>query len=196
MTEKPSFVYRIRDAKTGLWSMGGYYPSFNKKGKTWSNLSGAMNHLGCCRTDPRSEHWELISIQVVTTPGNSTPIKDIFAKWSKRDQLSKEHGQEFANLVTVIEDRGLNEEFSWAMSFRSYGNNSVEFLAFKEALKQSKLKMGKDYMMRTSQGDAAIAFKNKTDAMRFRLLYTHPIKGIDIVNYVETDLDTSTEDAK
>lgn len=195
-SDKPTFVYRIRHIKTGLWSKGGYHPSFCTRGKTWSNLAGLMNHLSSCRNDPRIEEWELISIQVVSSPANTTPVSEIIDRWNKREALSKEHGREFANLVQSIEDKGLADQFSWAMTFCSYGNMSVEFLAFKDALKQSKLKMNTDYMMRTSQGDAAIAFKNKTDAMRFRLLYTHPIKGIDIVNYVELDLDTNTEDAK
>lgn len=31
-------VYKIKDSETGLYSTGGTYPSWTKKGKTWSTL--------------------------------------------------------------------------------------------------------------------------------------------------------------
>lgn len=35
--------YKIRDKDTGLFSTGGYYPSWTKTGKSWKRL----NHLKC-----------------------------------------------------------------------------------------------------------------------------------------------------
>ena len=43
--EHPS-VFKIRNLETGLYSTGGAYAAFNKKGKTWETKGGALSHLG------------------------------------------------------------------------------------------------------------------------------------------------------
>ena len=40
-----SFVYRIRNKKTGEFSTGSANPKFNKLGKTWRNRQALGNHL-------------------------------------------------------------------------------------------------------------------------------------------------------
>jgi hypothetical protein len=38
-------VYKLRDAKTGLFSGGGTYPRWSSNGKTWSSKGALKNHL-------------------------------------------------------------------------------------------------------------------------------------------------------
>jgi len=71
--------YKIRDRNTGLYSKGGFPPSWSKTGKTWTNMSGLMNHLGQLRKKNNQtfrmgpnvleefvvpESWELVEIEV------------------------------------------------------------------------------------------------------------------------------------
>lgn len=38
-------LYKIRHRKTGLFSTGGAYPGWSKKGKSWSSLTYVKSHL-------------------------------------------------------------------------------------------------------------------------------------------------------
>jgi hypothetical protein len=38
-------IYKIRDKRTGLYSMGGTGPGWSKKGKEWKTLAHVMAHL-------------------------------------------------------------------------------------------------------------------------------------------------------
>ncbi len=38
-------LYKIRDKKTGLFSMGGVYPRFTTKGKIWNGSGPIKSHL-------------------------------------------------------------------------------------------------------------------------------------------------------
>lgn len=37
--------FKVMDEKTGLFSTGGYAPSFNEKGKTWRTIGQVRSHL-------------------------------------------------------------------------------------------------------------------------------------------------------
>jgi hypothetical protein len=39
------FIYKIRNKRTGLFSSGGSYPRWTKKGKVWRQLSHVRQHL-------------------------------------------------------------------------------------------------------------------------------------------------------
>jgi hypothetical protein len=43
-------VFKVRH-KNGLFSSGGAYATFNKKGKTWSNKAGVMRHFSMFTQD-------------------------------------------------------------------------------------------------------------------------------------------------
>ncbi len=38
-------VYKIRDKETGLYSDGGRWPKFSKKGKTWKEIGHVKLHI-------------------------------------------------------------------------------------------------------------------------------------------------------
>jgi hypothetical protein len=66
-------VYKIRDKATGLFSTGGYNPTFEKKGKEWKALQHVRSHLtqlsaswiGPKKAIPPS--WEIVEYEVVKT---------------------------------------------------------------------------------------------------------------------------------
>lgn len=42
-------LYRIRNINTGLYSLGGGSPRWNKTGKVWKNIGQLKNHLNIYR---------------------------------------------------------------------------------------------------------------------------------------------------
>ena len=42
---KETFLYKIRDVNTGLFSTGGMDPNWTTKGKTWTGLGSLKSHL-------------------------------------------------------------------------------------------------------------------------------------------------------
>lgn len=45
MTDKAPINYKIKRKSDGLYSTGGYYPSFTKQGKAWRQLGHLKSHL-------------------------------------------------------------------------------------------------------------------------------------------------------
>lgn len=75
--------YKIRNKTSGLYSLGGMNPSWNKRGKTWNNLghikshlSGVKQHLSYENSKTRStlnmREWEIV--EYVFEKGNETVI--------------------------------------------------------------------------------------------------------------------------
>lgn len=46
----PKIVYKIRNKTTGLFSGGGAYPRWSKKGKVWTSMGNLRNHLNMFKT--------------------------------------------------------------------------------------------------------------------------------------------------
>jgi len=55
-------VYKIMDTRTGLYSGGGTYPRFSKKGKIWTQIGHVKTHLNQFKAVP--EHWEVVEIEM------------------------------------------------------------------------------------------------------------------------------------
>lgn len=54
-------IYKIVDTATGLYSTGGTWPTFNKKGKTWSKIGHVKAHLNQFEAIP--DTWEIVEIE-------------------------------------------------------------------------------------------------------------------------------------
>lgn len=61
--------YKIQDIDTGLFSCGGYYPRWDKKGKIWKRRSDVNNHIKNVwrHKDPwgyrsQPKNWQLIKL--------------------------------------------------------------------------------------------------------------------------------------
>jgi len=76
---KETFLFKIRDKNTGLYSSGGQSPTWSSKGKTWTGLGPMKCHLRQFlrlkivdrKTDwwtavnKIPENWEIIKIKLV-----------------------------------------------------------------------------------------------------------------------------------
>lgn len=85
-------IYKIKDKITGLYSMGGTIPYFNKRGKTWSSRGAVSNHIRLARY-PNKENIQIIEIQVEHVPVNEYDyvdwVNDLNEKSSKRKLAQK-----------------------------------------------------------------------------------------------------------
>ena len=75
-------VFKLRDTKTGLFSSGGYDPSFGKIGKTWDTKSQVISHLKLYKRGrwdrqnlkiPKS--WEIVEFKIMVV--GTTSISEL-----------------------------------------------------------------------------------------------------------------------
>jgi len=59
-------LYKIRHKVTGLYSLGGIYPSWSKRGKTWRKIGDLKNHFNLIQEHRARDtiadmvYWEVI----------------------------------------------------------------------------------------------------------------------------------------
>jgi hypothetical protein len=51
-------IYKIRNKTTGLYSTGGSYPSFSKKGKAWNARGHVTSHLSLFNKSTKKTYYE------------------------------------------------------------------------------------------------------------------------------------------
>lgn len=96
MSEKIEVVYKIKNKEKNLYSAGGSWPHWDKKGKTWSSLTYVYRHLKILNKEYDGncviEHIEIKSRPISETPVNHFIQKqqEEELKKSKEKQRSKE----------------------------------------------------------------------------------------------------------
>jgi hypothetical protein len=75
-------IFKIRDTKTGLFSTGGYCPSWTKTGKAWTSKQQIDAHLKLyCRGQYPGEAkkipatWEIVELRMVEVSTTKARIK-------------------------------------------------------------------------------------------------------------------------
>lgn len=202
-----SSVYRIRNGK-GLWSNGGASPSFSTRGKAWVSIGALKSHLrqmveryGHEARDEKEpwrkiiktlpSDWEIVEFVVVE---NNTdlikPANDYVEVMKRRETMIHYHGEAFANLVDRLEPRGEDVIYQWCLCSKdtAYGHNIQQELL--NLVKSKKLKRGTDIQTAMVGDDTAVAFKDKAQAMLFKLEFKHKLTAVNIKEFVETNLDT------
>jgi hypothetical protein len=74
-------IYRIRNKQLGLYSKGGAFPSWSKKGKIWKNIGHLKVHLKnvMARGSYRSfDNWIVESYEVKETQVSAIPAEHYF----------------------------------------------------------------------------------------------------------------------
>lgn len=202
-------VYKVKDLETGLYmGKGG---SWDRKGKTWESIGKLKLTLNQAGYWSNSTHYpgrnesklpgpevKIIEIQIVETEDNMTDLDDLIIKQRRYIQLEQKYGESFRDLVERIEAQGQNDQFQWVMIVQAgynwhtkeYTGDILELLGI---IKSMKLKQNKDYKKASNYGTgkAAIAFASKEVAMRVRLMMSASVQGIDIKEFVETNLDAA-----
>lgn len=96
---KNPVIYKIRRKSDGLFSTGGWNPTFSKTGKTWNRKGDLSNHFALMcdqyytklrKTDMNDvyEGCEIVAIEVVATEKNTMPVED----WWEGDRF---HSKDF-----------------------------------------------------------------------------------------------------
>jgi len=199
-------VYKVKDLKTGLFM--NKHACWDKKGKTWESLgklklslnghgyySKSTHYQSANANAVFGDHIKIIEIKIVETEDNMSNLDDFLAKIRRYLAMGQKYGQSFQDLVERIEDQGQNHQFQWVLVANStwdYNNqcHKGDFAEMLEIIKRLKLKQNKDYKKASTHSNGgAVAFASKQVAMTVRLTMQGKCQGIDIQDYVETDLD-------
>ena len=201
-------VYKVKDLDTGMFRTAG--GGWSRTGKTWSNLGRLKNSISgegyygysnSNNKDLPEPNIVIMEIIVQETEGNISPLSDLITRERRMIQLDKKYGDSFKNLVRRIEDQGQSEQFQWVLAAKGKWDRirratTGDFEELMTLIKQFKLKQNVDYKKASSfNTGGAVAFARKQDAMRVRLAMKGQAAGIDIKNYVETNLDEPSKDA-
>jgi len=188
-------VYKVKDQTSGLYRTAG--GGWSKTGKTWNNLGHLKNSLGTASWSRNSDKTlpdrdvVIIEIIVKETVGNTTVLADFIEKERRFNDLADKYGSSFSDLIKRIEKDDQQDAWSWLLLVPFKHNKSAAWEeSFMMQLRDSKLKMNKDYRKANTRG-LAVAFKDRKAAMLFRLALPTdvPIVSLDIQNFVETDVD-------
>ena len=201
-------VYKVKDLETGLFRTAG--GGWSRTGKTWNNfghLKSSIAGEGYYGTSSNNNRElpdpDIVIIEIIVqeSEGNTTPLCDLITRERRMIQMAKKYGDSFKDLVRRIEDQGQSEQFQWVLAAKGKWDNTRRAIVgdFEELLglvKAFKLKQNVDYKKASTFSEGgAIAFASKQDAMRVRLAMKGRVTGIDIKNYVETNLDEPAKDA-
>jgi len=199
-------VYKVKNLKTGLFMTKGC--GWDKKGKTWESLGKlklTLNMSGYYRTDDHYQHpnakasfgpdVKIIAIKIVETEDNMSDMDEFLEKQRRYVDLGKKYGRPFQDLVERIEAQGQNNQFQWVLVAKSswdysHQAHTGDFAEMLEIIKSLKLKQNKDYKKASTYNEGGVvAFASKQVAMTVRLSLQGRCQGIDIKQYVETNLD-------
>ena len=77
-------VYKIRNKKTGKFSSGGYCPSWDDVGKSYSSLKSVIAHIklymrGYSQEEkmPKPDSWEVVELEIKPIEISKIDIKDL-----------------------------------------------------------------------------------------------------------------------
>lgn len=183
-------------------------PTFSTRGKAWVSLGALKTHIRYLvekshydKVNPSEpwrkitkslpEDWEIVEFVIVESNTDLVrPANSVVEVMKRRETLVHHHGEAFANLVDRLEKNGQEVEYQWCLCSKDpyrYEKMQDELLAL---LKSKKLKRGTDIQTATSGGDTAVAFKDKSQAMLFKLEFKHKLTAVNLKEFVETNLDS------
>lgn len=194
-------VYKVRNKETGLYRTAG--GGFSKTGKTWNNLGHLKSSIAtegwynwsAMQDKLPSSDLEIVEVVVRHDEGNTTLMRDLVIAERRKRDLAKKFGNEFSILIERIEAAGQNNDFQWVLIVDGHYNWTTKDLTgdiveMTEVIKRMKLKHNRDYKKSTTYNNGgAFAFASKQIAMTVRLNLKCKVRGIDIVKYIETNLD-------
>lgn len=183
-------------------------PTFSTRGKAWVSLGALKTHLRYLverphyeQADPKEpwrkitkrlpEDWEIVEFVIIEHNTDLIkPANNVVDIMKRRETLVHHHGEAFANLVDRLETKGEEAVYQWCLcskDFHGCEKAQEELLAL---LKSKKLKRGSDIQTATVHGDSAVAFRDKAQAMLFKLEFKHKLTAVNLKEFVETNLDS------
>lgn len=75
-------VFRVKNLRTGLYSTGGGYPSWTKRGKLWTSKGALKNHLNLVRQAAYlpADEFVVVGYQLVDHVTQQEPIHVFYNK--------------------------------------------------------------------------------------------------------------------
>lgn len=101
-------VFKIRRRSDGLFSTGGGYPRFNKKGKTWNKIGYLRRHLSMFATQTLRRFYsdcEIVEFKVETTEAGTHSIDDSIREIGKKRRKEQEKRQEQSRRYKEIQEK-------------------------------------------------------------------------------------------
>jgi hypothetical protein len=78
------YVYKIRRKTDGLFSSGGTYPTFSKKGKTWTGRGHVTSHLSQFGERKKEQYYKDCEVVCIEIQEVDTDVTDVF-EWSQSE---------------------------------------------------------------------------------------------------------------
>jgi hypothetical protein len=79
-----NFVYKIRRKTDGLFSTGGTYPTFSKKGKTWTARGHVTSHLSQFGDRKKEQYYKDCEVVRIEIQEVDADVTDVF-EWSQSE---------------------------------------------------------------------------------------------------------------
>jgi len=98
-------VFKIRNSQ-GLFSSGGTYITFTKKGKTWTSSGALNNHLAQTRNDNLyiQEKCEVIAYELVETEVSVESVQSRLKLIQDRARLRNEEKRQLLRSILIEHD--------------------------------------------------------------------------------------------
>jgi hypothetical protein len=78
------YVYKIRRKTDGLFSSGGTYPTFSKKGKTWTARGHVTSHLSQFGDRKKEQYYKDCEVVRIEIQEVDADVTDVF-EWSQSE---------------------------------------------------------------------------------------------------------------
>lgn len=190
----PKYVHMIRQkSNPEMFSNGGMYPSFSKKGKMWTSAGALNGHIS--QVPEKTLRKTYKDAEIVTFELKETAVLDMteaFARMERKQMLAKMHvGGGFMELLDKLYQAELVSKYKWIVHI-TYKQYKID-----ELLKEAKevLKTFKISKTNYRTSERTWAFANKDDAAKFRLAMsghnTHSYNGETLLEIDVNDNTTS-----
>lgn len=183
--EKEVKVYKIRHRVSGLWSKGGSMPTFNRVGKTWSNIGHLKNHLNCLSVCvDELANWEIV--EFVLKPeetGITNVVEGMEHHWFCRFLLEKYTQLRYYNDVLRDEKKMSNKAFAFV--FKETPTEFYETEFYENVIRAiDDMGLADDVYIspRTYYHGQIVLCKNRDTAMKLRIATDGATLVLDLDN--------------
>lgn len=84
-----TYIYKIKRLSDGLYSSGGCYVKFSKRGKVWTSIGGLKNHLNMFRDYGKKKYEDCVLVTIEIQEGKSRSMTDFIEEnWPNKESHS------------------------------------------------------------------------------------------------------------
>lgn len=174
-----SYIFKIRNNKTGEFSTGGAWPGFSKSGKSWTSSRSLNSHMALFSDADLAKRYKDCSLVAFELKeADATSIEDMVARRKRMSSLTKQYGYSFATFVDKLDKTNTTDTYRWIVHIESNLDKYRE--EAKESLRMLKVKKA-DHRY----SEHTFAFARKEDAAKFRLTISATTHSFDAKTLIE-----------